>query len=238
MDFVVDLAGAAVLGTSWPLLLGPAAVVALWTRTSRASTDRTIDRIAVAAVALACIAVVVLQPGGPAVVALPLALAGVAAACVDAREGRLPDALTLPLFPSTLAAVGLLAVHDVPDPDRDAVEVLAAALLAAARVAALGLVTALAVKLVSDTLLGWGDVKLAPSLAVVVGHGGSPVVFVATTAIGVALTALLVRREPAVEVIRQRGGRMVERTGTGLVPYGPALVIGALVAAVAGNAPG
>ena len=183
----------------------------LWTSTSRAPTGRPADRIAVAAVAMACTAAVLTQPGVPAAVALPLALAGTAAACVDAREGRLPDALTVPLLPITLAAVAA---------GTGGVTAMGAALFPAT----LGLVTAVSIHVVSDALLGWGDVKLAPTLAVVVSQGGSPAVFASVAAVGVALTALLCRSATA-------PGGPDER---GVVPYGPALVVGALCSAAAG----
>lgn len=195
----------------WLVLTGAPITFVLWTSTSRAPTGRSVDRAAVAAVAMACTATVATQPGVSAAVALPLALAGTAAACVDAREGRLPDALTVPLLPVTLAAVAA---------GTGGVTAMGAALLAAA----LGLVAAVSVHVVSDALLGWGDVKLAPTLAVVVNQGGSPAVFASVASVGVALTALLCRSATG-------PGGPDER---GIVPYGPALVVGALCSAAAG----
>lgn len=195
----------------WLILAGAPITIVLWTSTSRAPTSRPVDRTAVAAVAMACTATVVTRPGVPAAVALPLAVAGTAAACVDAREGRLPDALTVPLLPVTLAAVAA---------GTGGVTATGAALLAAV----LGLVAALSVHIVSHALLGWGDVKLAPTLAVVVSQGGSPAVFASVAAVGVALTALLCRSATG------PGGPDEQ----GVVPYGPALVVGALCSAAAG----
>lgn len=197
----------------WLVLIGAPITLMLWISTSRAPTGRPVDRAAVAAVAVACAATVVARPGVPAAVALPLALAGTAAACVDAREGRLPDALTVPLLPVTLMAVASSA-------GMAGVAALGAALLAAV----LGLVAAISVHFLSDALLGWGDVKLAPTLAVVVSQGGSPAVFASVAAVGVALTALLCRTATG------PGGPEEQ----GIVPYGPALVVGALCSAAAG----
>lgn len=206
---------------AWPVLVGvPVGVpvaLALWIRTSRVPTDRAADRLIVGAVALVCVAAVVARPTVHTVVALPLAVAGSAAACVDAREGRLPDALTLSLLPATFIAVGV-AAHDSSGSGATVGTALVAALLAAA----LGLLAALVVKLASDAVIGWGDVKLAPTLAVVVSHGGSASGFAAIAALGIAVTALLVR---------DGRKREDERTRGTVVPYGPALVLGALFAA-------
>ncbi|MCX6462671.1 MAG: prepilin peptidase [Pseudonocardiales bacterium] len=232
----VGLSGAgaalAAAGTAWPVLLfGVPAAVVLWTSTSRAPTDRAADRLAVAAAAFACLVTVAARPSAQAMVALPLAVAGVAAACVDAREGRLPDALTVALPPVTVTAVGL-AAHGRPGSAVDVPAALVEALISAA----LGLLAAMAVKLVSDAVLGWGDVKLAPTLAIVVGHGGSPAVFAVLAAVGVALTALAVRTGVDAGDSAIGTGRGGDRGTVALVPYGPALVVGALGAAA--GAPG
>ncbi|MCX6465758.1 MAG: prepilin peptidase [Pseudonocardiales bacterium] len=210
-------------GAIWPVMVGVAAAFALWMRTSRAPTDRTADRLTVGAVALVCVTAVAVRTTGHAIVALPLAVAGSAAACVDAREGRLPDVLTLPLLPATLIAVGT-AAHDFAGSDVTVGTALVGSLLAAA----VGLLAALVVKLVSDAVVGWGDVKLAPTLAVVVSQGGSASGFALIAALGVASTALLVRRSGRRRGVRGDGD---DRTTEAVVPYGPALVLGALFAA-------
>lgn len=135
-----------------------------------------------------------------AVALLPVAILGGAAAVVDAREGRLPDMLTGPLLAASLLAVVLA--------DRSLVGVGAA----------LGLL--LLIKAVAGAAIGWGDVKLLPSLIAALIVCGAVVRGVVLMALLVAVSAVLVGLCP---------GRR-----SALVPFGPALVVGTLVAAAAG----
>lgn len=139
------------------------------------------------------------RPPEDVAVLIPLAVLGCAAAVVDAREGRLPDHLTGPLLGATLA-VGLLTGPP------------AAVLLPAMIAAGAGLIA----KSVATAAVGWGDVKLAPSIAVVLVHQevvARGVVTISLLLIGTVLITSL-RSGPAT-----------------LVPYGPAMVFGTVAAA-------
>ncbi|MFC4951030.1 prepilin peptidase [Pseudonocardia sp. GCM10023141] len=133
----------------------------------------------------------------PAVVLLPLAVVGTAAAVVDAQEGRLPDPLTLALVLGTLAASSVTR--------SDPIRVLGVAAASAA--------LALLVKSWSGAAIGWGDVKLAPTLGIVLDHFDAVIV-------GVRNIALLVLGTAIVLTVGRRS-KVVD-----LVPYGPALVFG------------
>jgi hypothetical protein len=139
------------------------------------------------------VAVAVARPPADVAVLLPLAVLGSAAAVVDAREGRLPDALTGPLLVSTLAIV-LLTGGSVT-----------------------GAAVAGALKLVASAAIGWGDVKLVPTLAVVLTQYDAVASGVINAALLVAATAIIVS-------VRTPGHNV-------LVPYGPALVFGTVGAA-------
>ncbi|RZT85556.1 type IV leader peptidase family protein [Pseudonocardia sediminis] len=127
---------------------------------------------------------------------LPLTLLGPAAALVDAREARLPDSLTAPLLGASL----LMAAFSGPAGTRA---------VALATVVS-GLAVVLAV--LSTDLLGWGDVKLIPSLAIALAQVDALLSGLFRIVTLVALTAALV-------------GFRYRRA---VVPYGPALVIGTL----------
>lgn len=132
-------------------------------------------------------------------VLLPLVLLGPAAAVVDANEGRLPDLLTGPLLGATL----LTAAVSGPDGVRGIVVAIIVTALAA-----------LATVVVTDAL-GWGDVKLIPTLAIVLGHQHALLT-------GLVAVVLLVGVTAAVLSLRNRRA---------VVPYGPALVFGTIGAA-------
>ncbi len=145
-------------------------------------------------------------PPGPAGSTGPTALVvlGSAAAVVDAREGRLPNALTARLTAALLLAVGAQALTGAILP----------ALRALTVAAALAGCCAL-VKLVGSHVLGWGDAKLIPVL-------------------GAALAAWRPDRIPTGTVtcvvllgISTLGVAALTRTTRALVPYGPALLVGA-----------
>ncbi len=184
----------------WPVVvLGAPLAVVLWRLTSR-TPPRLLDGVLASAVAVTCTSLVATRPAMQAAVAFPLAVAGGAAACVDAREGRLPDALTVTMLLVTVCGIALIGGD------------LAATLLAAAA----GTAAAVALKLARDDIVGWGDVKLVPTIAAVLAHGGGSIVaFAGSAAVLVALTAWIHRTSEHDEV----------------VPYGPALVVGALCSA-------
>ncbi len=155
----------------------------------------------VAAATISAAAVLAARP----VLVLPVLVLGLAAAVVDVRERRLPDVLTGPLAAATaVAAVAQGAL--VP------------AVIAGGTTAAV----ATGLKLLAPEALGWGDVKLLPSLAATLAAAGPGVVYR-----GVAFWLLLVLLTAAgCWAAAGRGGR------EDVVPFGPALVaatLGALV---------
>lgn len=144
--------------------------------------------------------------GGLAV--LLLLVPAAAAAIVDARERRLPDPLTAALagILAALIAVGLAIGHP--------------AVTSAVWGFVIGLVMALAGRLASAAAVGWGDVKLAPSLVAILAGAGWPAVYAGL----LAWTGLILATALLVAVRRGRDA---------LVPYGPAMVIGTALAVVA-----
>lgn len=176
-----------------------------------------------AAVAFAGIAVAAVVLGDPAdvPVVLPLAVLGGAAALVDAAEGRLPDLLTGPLLAITLLGAGLSTAFDyggaLAEPGATA-----ASLGAATAAAAGGTLVALILKFAASAAFGWGDVKLAPTVAIVLIREDA----IATGIVGMCL--VLGATCVVVALPRRRSHRGE------VVPYGPALVLGTLGAAVAG----
>ncbi|MDN5914214.1 MAG: prepilin peptidase [Pseudonocardia sp.] len=129
-------------------------------------------------------------------VLLPLMLLGPAAAVVDARESRLPDVLTAPLLGASLVVAAFSGSTG------------ARAVAVATGVGAVAIVLAV----LSTELLGWGDVKLVPSLTIALAHFDALLSGLLRIVALVGLTAVLVG-------IRHRRA---------IVPYGPALVIGTL----------
>ena len=132
------------------------------------------------------------------------AVPGLLLALIDLRCLRLPDRL-----------VGLMAVLAGPPLALLRPERIGGALLAAGVV----LVAYGMVALLPRRPLGLGDVKLAAVLALILGFAGWPAVFVGMTAAHlingpVALVVLIARRRPA-------------------LPFGPALLAGALLAITA-----
>lgn len=145
------------------------------------------------------VAAFVVHGSRPAAVLLPLVLLGPAAAVVDAYEGRLPDLLTGPLLGATLVT----AAASGPDGVRG---IVVAALVTS--------VAALAAVAVGDAL-GWGDVKMIPTLVIVLGHQNALLA-------GLVVVVLLVGVTAALMGVRDRRA---------VVPYGPALVFGTIGAA-------
>lgn len=133
----------------------------------------------------------------------PLVALAVAAAVVDLHERRLPNVLTGAL------AVGTAVV--VLSPPTPVVWPAAAAGCGA-------FVACLAAKLVSDDVIGWGDVKLLPILACLVAA-------VDPTGLPVALAYAAALLLLTIALFAAAGMRHGEP-----VPYGPALVVGAFAA--------
>ena len=125
-----------------------------------------------------------------AAIVLVVAVLGTAAAIVDAHERRLPNALTAALGAAlliTLPATALLTGN--PD-----------GLLRALIAAVLAVVVALVVKAVRPSVIGWGDVKLLPSLTAALAWAG-----VSALAQGFVLWVVLLLATTA--VWRRRGLR-------------------------------
>jgi Flp pilus assembly protein protease CpaA len=141
-----------------------------------------------------------------AAIVLVVAVLGTAAAVVDAHERRLPNALTAALGAAlliTLPATALLTGN--PD-----------GLLRALIAAVLAVVVALVVKAARSSVIGWGDVKLLPSLAAALAWAG-----VSALAQGLVLWVVLLLVTTAV-------WRVAGFDRSDAVPYGPALVLGTL----------
>ena len=141
-----------------------------------------------------------------AAIVLVVAVLGTAAALVDAHERRLPNALTAALGAAlliTLPATALLTGN--PD-----------GLLRACMAAVLAVVVALVVKTARSSVIGWGDVKLLPSLAAALAWTG-----VSALAQGLVLWVVLLLATTAV-------WRVAGFDNSDAVPYGPALVLGTL----------
>lgn len=146
-------------------------------------------------------------------VGVPLIVFGMAATIVDLREQRLPDALTGPLALTTIAVITAVAV--VGDDAATALRSLAVA----------GVVTlcALMLKTVRSASVGWGDLKLMPSLGAALGWWRSDAVLTAAL-----LWVLLIGVTAAISSYRLRSRSTV-------VPYGPALLMGTFGALAVGG---
>ncbi|MDN5933006.1 MAG: prepilin peptidase [Pseudonocardia sp.] len=191
--------------------LGAAALAPVLVRLAEATAHRKAAtratvRLALAA-ALAGVGAVAgarLEAGHAVGLLLVVVLAG-AAALVDARERRLPDVLTGSL--ATVVAVAILLA--VLGGDADGSRAMYGFVT--------GLLVALVGKWVSDQAVGWGDVKLAPSLTACLAWSGWLTVYV-----GMLAWALGILTTVALLTVRAR--RAV------IVPYGPAMVTGTLIA--------
>lgn len=165
---------------------------------------RPIEVTAVSAMAGLMAGLVLVLPPERAILLLPLAVLGCAAAVVDAHEGRLPDVLTWPLMVMTLLAGILTATGS------GAVGATVLSLLA-------GGCVAVVMKAVISAGFGWGDAKLVPTLAVILVRHDAIVTGIVSMSVLVAVTAFIV------------GIRAADRSA--LVPYGPAMVAGTVGAA-------
>ena len=122
-----------------------------------------------------------------------------AAAAVDAHECRLPDALTAAL--ATIIALRLAALVVVGDE----------AGTRGTWTFAVSTAICVLAKCVFTEAIGWGDVKLAPSLAALMAVHGWPTLYLGVLAsCGLVLLAAL--------------HNVARPTPTGIVAYGPALV--------------
>ncbi|GAA2861800.1 hypothetical protein GCM10010472_18900 [Pseudonocardia halophobica] len=128
-----------------------------------------------------------------------VAVLGTAAAEVDVLERRLPDRLTGPLA-LAVAGVGLLTISQ----SSEALQRMAVA-------ATITIGTAGLLLLVAPAAMGWGDLKLAPSLA-----AATATISWTCFMSAVGLGAVLLLSTASAEFLRRRNAS--------LVPYGPSLV--------------
>lgn len=151
------------------------------------------------------------------ILALPLVWSFVCLAVIDLEHKRLPDVLTMPTL---IAGVALAGVVAMLGPGLDA-------WLRALACAAGAFVVFLIIALIAPGGFGLGDVKLAPSLALLIGMQprGAALTFTAFllafilgSVIGVAL------------MVAGKAGRKTA------LPFGPFLVLGTLIVAWTGDA--
>ena len=145
-------------------------------------------------------------PPGHAAIVMAVAVLGTAAAVVDAHERRVPNVLTATLGVSLLIALPATALL-TGNPQ---------GLLRASAAAAITAAAALLVKAARPTMIGWGDVKLLPSLAATLAWAGE-----SALAQGFVLWIVLLLTTTAVWSVAR-----FDTSDT--VPYGPALVLGTL----------
>lgn len=148
------------------------------------------------------------------VVWLLLVPVGLVLASVDLRVFRLPDVLTLPALAGTAVLLGPAAL--LPSHDGSWVRALLAA-------AALGILYLL-MFLINPAGMGFGDVKLAPTLGLVLGWYGWPAV------VGGTFAGLLLGALAGLTLIALR--RADRRTP---IPFGPFMLVGALAALLAAS---
>jgi leader peptidase (prepilin peptidase) / N-methyltransferase len=166
--------------------------------------------------ALVCVALAVSTGPRPELVAwLLLVPPAMLLARIDLAVQRLPDVLTLPLGAGTAAVLGLAAVlpGHVGSWTR---ALLGAGVLGAAYFILL---------LINPSGLGFGDVKLAPTLGLVLGWYSWPVLFAGTFA-GFLLAAIT-------GLILLGIGRADRRTP---IPFGPFMLLGGLGGVLLGAA--
>jgi leader peptidase (prepilin peptidase) / N-methyltransferase len=142
-----------------------------------------------------------------------LAVAGVALAFIDARQRRLPDVITLPLYPACLLLLGMAALFVPGGPGRFG-HALAGMAVA---VAFFGLLL-----LLSPAGIGLGDVKLAGPLGAYLGWLGA-----AAFVTGLMAAWLLAALVATVLLLTGRATRKTE------IPFGPFLVAGTITVVLA-----
>ncbi|WP_051386298.1 prepilin peptidase [Actinokineospora inagensis] len=106
-----------------------------------------------------------------------LALLAVPLAIIDLRTSRLPNVLTLPSFPIALA----LLIHTLP-----------AALLGACALTSFHLL----VRTIHPPAIGWGDIKLSPTLGLYLGTAGPLALLLAPLIASCITLALCLTRNP------------------------------------------
>ncbi|MEU6850911.1 A24 family peptidase [Actinacidiphila alni] len=158
--------------------------------------------------ALACAALAARVGAHPELVVwLLLVPVGLVLGRVDLTVFRLPDVLTLPALGGTAALLGLAAL--LPAHDGSWIRALLAAV-------AVGFVYLL-LFLINPAGMGFGDVKLAPTLGLALGWYGWPTVFTGTF-LGFALGALV----GLGLIVTRRGTRKTP------LPFGPFMLLAAL----------
>ncbi|MFI7008871.1 prepilin peptidase [Streptomyces sp. NPDC050145] len=140
--------------------------------------------------------------------------AGVLLALVDGRVHRLPDVLTLPMAAAALLLLGAASL--LPQ----AGGTWTGSLLGALALGAAFLLMFLA----SPRAMGFGDVKLALTLGAVLGWYGWRVLV-----LGVFAGYLIAAAHGLLLIVRRRA------TGRTAIPFGPPLLLGALLGTVAGT---
>lgn len=148
---------------------------------------------------------------------LVLTSAGIALFAIDLEHHRLPDAIVLPLYPVTLAGLALDGLVSGEWPVIPALVGVGIWLLV---IGGLWLLT-------GGRGMGFGDVKLAPVLGATLG-------WVSVSAAAVALFAAF-----ALGAVVGVGMMLARRAGRRTaIPFGPFLLVGALIGLVAGGAVG
>ncbi|MCQ4082265.1 A24 family peptidase [Streptomyces sp. RB6PN25] len=133
---------------------------------------------------------------------------------IDLAVRRLPDVLTLPLGTGTAAALGVVAL--VPGHEGSWTRALLGGVVLGAAYFVL--------LLINPSGLGFGDVKLAPTLGLALGWYGWPVLFAGTFA-GFLLGAIT-------GLILLAAGRANRKTP---IPFGPFMLLGALGGVLLGS---
>lgn len=139
---------------------------------------------------------------------------GICLALIDLDTGRLPDAIVLPTYPVLTLLLSLAAILS-GDP---------AGLLRAAVGAVASLVAYYAIALARPDGMGFGDVKTAGIIGGVLAFLSFPVLLV-----GVAAAFLLGATTGLAAILARRATRMSR------LPFGPFMVLGALVAIFFGS---
>ncbi|MBV9025062.1 MAG: prepilin peptidase [Streptomycetaceae bacterium] len=187
-----------------------------FTRQTVAMESATAGAGAAALSALVCVALAVTTGPRPELVAwLLLVPPAMLLARIDLAVQRLPDVLTLPLGAGTAVALGVAAV--LPGHGGSWTRALLGAVVLGAAYFVL--------LLINPSGLGFGDVKLAPTLGLVLGWYGWPVLFAGTFA-GFVLAAVT-------GLILLGIGRAGRKTP---IPFGPFMLLGALGGVLLGAA--